>query len=231
MERACKPRQGGSSKAAFVASCLHVRCHGGTFFSSLILRLKRSAVVVELLDKASTVRAAMAHVQCSIPTRTNHHESDFANLDHAILAQVLSALTLTLQDKVRCEQVCTAWQALLDCSSLQLSAVLWRRTLLVSITSANQGGDISEEHGLILLSGRGQAAFSRQQLTFVTWLAKRIRGFSQLRLHYTGSATHRLYSIMSELYEQYLQAPLAAMLHMRVSTCKVIFCRKCQGIC
>ena len=151
-------------------------------------------------------------------------KSYFADLDHTVLAQVFSLPALSLVDKLRCEQVCSSWRAILDCSICGQSKVLWADSLAVTFGSPqidtdcrlrvhNSRWDPVRTYHDICLSGSVHLPLTERQRLFTQWLSKRQSGFNKLNFSFR-EASHRVDSVLTELRNCYLQHPFTPNMHL-----------------
>ena len=93
-------------------------------------------------------------------------KSGFAQLHHTLLHRVFSCV-----DKVRSEQVCTAWRAYLSGSSSQSSRDVWSDQLVVHLFPAAIRVRMVQLAEKVLSSPLSY--LSSEQKSFVEWLVKR----------------------------------------------------------
>ncbi len=169
-------------------------------------------------------------------------ESYFADLDHTVLAQVFSLPALSLVDKLRCEQVCSSWRAILDCSICGQSKVLWADSLNVEIglqqtdtdfrlhVYTNSNWDPVRTYHKVHLSGSVHLPLTERQRLFTQWLSKRQSGVNKLHNFFTD-ASHRVDSVLTELHNCYLQHPFTPNLHLELTTSKYHYSQVCRQWC
>ena len=157
-----------------------------------------------------------------------HTNSNFAELDSSILAQVFVCQTLSISDKQRCESVCTAWRALLDCSFHEYSRGLWWDKVVLELDCPRRSEHITVTDSRSVLAGSRDAAFSQRQQLFITWLSKRLYGICQLQLSPALQRSYRMHTVVAQLHSSYIKTPGAPSLSLSISGISRKYCKRCE---
>ncbi len=112
-------------------------------------------------------------------------ESRFEGLPHSLLHRIFSCGSLLLLDKMRCEQVCTGWRALLRCEQPETSRGVWFDSIAVQLGSDRHDKNVyvRMEPGMQAICTSAQDPWlSDAQASAMEWLAQRSIGFNKVKI-------------------------------------------------
>ena len=128
--------------------------------------------------------------------QTNHSarstmtmQCPFAGLHETLTVRILSNESLSLKDKMHCEEVCTAWKTLLRCSRPDTSRGVWAKRLDLNLRSRGLK-DISLKVGVEVPTVElqsGNPCLTTRQRAGLDWLSRRAAGISELRIDAPGN--------------------------------------------
>ncbi len=145
-------------------------------------------------------------------------ESAFAQLHQALLHRIFSCTSLSFVDRVRSEQVCTAWRACLSGSTSQSSSDFWGDRLVILVSNHAIHVEMARQLREKVLSSPG-GYLSGVQKSFVEWFAKRAAGFRKVCLTSTGDRGYRTVSLLLALYNSGRSNSFGPELEMHTGNC------------